>query len=91
MSTTRVLGINVSDRSEVAADVQRVLTLYGCSIRTRLGINDSEEEGIMGAGGLIILELSGDPSEWDKLESELRKIKKIEVNKMDFMRMTNDE
>ncbi|MBK6967119.1 MAG: hypothetical protein IPH20_25285 [Bacteroidales bacterium] len=86
MAITRVLGINVSDRVEVAASVQKVLTLYGCSIRTRLGINDTEDEGHCGSGGLILIELSGDPLEWEKLESELRKIEKIEVNKMDFVR-----
>lgn len=86
MAITRILGINVTDRAEVAARVQKVLTLYGCSIRTRLGINDSEDEGHYGSGGLIIIELSGDPPEWEKLESELRKIEKVEVNKMDFQR-----
>ncbi len=86
MAITRVLGINVSDRAEVSAKVQKALTLYGCSIRTRLGINDTEDEGHCGSGGLILIELSGDPLEWEKLESELRKIEKIEVNKMDFRR-----
>lgn len=86
MSITRILGINVSDRVEVAASVQKVLTLYGCSIRTRLGINDTEDEDHCGAGGLILIELSGDPHEWEKLEADLRKIEKIEVNKMDFKR-----
>ncbi len=51
-----------------------------------LGINDTEDEGHCGSGGLILIELSGDPLEWEKLESELRKIEKIEVNKMDFVR-----
>jgi len=86
MAITRILGVNVSDRTEVAAEVQKVLTRYGCSIRTRLGINDLEEEGIQGAGGLIILELSGDAQEWEKMETELRKIDRIEVNRMDFRR-----
>ena len=86
MAITRILGINVSDRVEVAASVQKVLTLYGCSIRTRLGINDTEDEGHCGSGGLILIELSGDPLEWEKLEADLRKIEKIEVNKMDFRR-----
>lgn len=86
MAITRILGINVSNREDVAAEVQKVLTLYGCSIRTRLGINDTEDEGHCGSGGLIIIELSGDSSEWERLEADLRKIGKIEVNKMDFKR-----
>lgn len=83
MAITRIMGINVSDRKQIAFDVQKVLTKYGCSIRTRLGLNDTDEEHC-GSGGLIILELSGEPTEWDKLEKELASIGNIEVNKMDF-------
>ncbi len=89
MANTRILGINVSDRKEVAAEVQKVLTQYGCSIRTRLGINDNEDEGHCGSGGLILIELSGDTAEWERLEAALRKIEKIEVNRMDFSRNRN--
>jgi len=83
MATTRIMGINVSDRKQVALEVQNVLTKYGCSIRTRLGLNDTDE-GHRGSGGLIIVELCGDVAEWGRLESELALIDHIEVNKMDF-------
>ncbi|MBL7903686.1 MAG: hypothetical protein JNL22_01560 [Bacteroidales bacterium] len=81
---TRILGIKVTNRAGVAHKVQHILTLYGCSIRTRLGINDPEDEGEYGAGGLILIELSGDKAEWDKLEADLRKTEEIEVSRMDF-------
>lgn len=83
MAITRIMGINVSDRKQVAFDVQKVLTKYGCSIRTRLGLNDTDEEHC-GSGGLIILELSGDPVEWGRLEKDLSAIGNIQVNTMDF-------
>lgn len=86
MAITRILGMTVSNRREVAADVQKILSRYGCSIRTRLGINDSEDEGMTEAGGLIILELTGEITEWEKLEAELRQVLNVEVNKMDFTR-----
>lgn len=83
MRNIRVLGINVSNRDQVAVKVQNILTYYGCSIRTRLGLSD-DDETTHGTGGLIILELTGDVSEWDKLENELLELDYVEVNKMDF-------
>ena len=52
-------AIKVHDRNEVVSSVQKVLSLYGCNIRTRLGVNLGNGEG----EGLIILELTGDSSE----------------------------
>ncbi|MCB9016561.1 MAG: hypothetical protein H6541_12250 [Lentimicrobiaceae bacterium] len=88
MAITRIMGINVSDRKEVASDVQNVLTKYGCSIRTRLGLHEPDDDNC-GVGGLIIIELTGDPSEWEKLENELSAIKHTELNKMDFEKKLN--
>lgn len=79
----RILGINVSNRVEVAEKVQKVLTTYGCSIRTRLGLHE-EDEGQSGVGGLILLELIGDENEWLRLEKDLAAIKYVEIKKMDF-------
>jgi hypothetical protein len=52
-------AVLVHDRNEVVSSVQKVLSLYGCNIRTRLGVNLGNREG----EGLIILELTGDSSE----------------------------
>lgn len=52
-------AIMVHDRNEVVSSVQKVLSLYGCNIRTRLGVNLGNSDG----EGLIILELTGDSSE----------------------------
>lgn len=79
----RILGINVSNRVEVAEKVQKVLTTYGCSIRTRLGLHE-EDEGQSGVGGLILIELIGDENEWLRLEKDLAVIKHVEIKKMDF-------
>lgn len=79
----RILGINVSNRVEVAEKVQKVLTTYGCSIRTRLGLHE-EDEVQSGVGGLILLELIGDENEWLRLEKDLAAIKHVEIKKMDF-------
>lgn len=79
----RILGVNVSNRVEVSDKVQKLLTSYGCSIRTRLGLHEVDETWC-GPGGLILLELIGDITEWERLEGELSGIPGVEVHRMDF-------
>lgn len=83
MSKIRILGIKVNNKAQSAHKVQSILTRYGCSIKTRLGLNDPDESD-PGTDGLIILELTGDTSEWLKLENELLALDNLEVSKMDF-------
>jgi hypothetical protein len=78
-----ILGIHVSDRVKKAELIQPVLTKYGCTIRTRLGLHDVTEE-FSSPTGMILLELTGDPAEYIKLESELLRIEGLEVKKMVF-------
>jgi hypothetical protein len=79
-----ILGIHVSDRVKKAELIQPVLTKFGCTIRTRLGLHDITEE-FSSPTGMILLELTGDPKEYVKLENELLKIDGLEVKKMVFM------
>jgi hypothetical protein len=80
---TWILGIRIEDRIKSVEPVQSALTKFGCSIRTRLGLHDTGEEGDA-AGGIILLELTGDPSEFFKLENELLKIEGVVTKKMIF-------
>jgi hypothetical protein len=82
-SETRILGIFVKERHQNIALIQDVLTKYGCSIRTRLGINVSSQLNVPDAG-LILLELTGDIKEMDKLEDALKEIHQVQVKKMVF-------
>lgn len=78
---TKILGILVERNPEVIVSVQKLLTAYGCVIRTRLGVN----EIFFGKpAGLIILELTGDKSQMDLLEKDLMNIKQIHVRRMIF-------
>ncbi len=83
METRIILGISVYDRQKEAGDVQKVLTQFGCSIRTRLGMHEVNED-MCSKHGLIILELYGDPKEQQKLEENLKIIEGVEVQKMEF-------
>lgn len=78
-----VLGINIHNRLAAVAQVQAVLAKFGCTIRTRLGLHNNESGSYDGCG-LILLELSGEQSEFYKLENELLKIEGTEVKKMVF-------
>jgi hypothetical protein len=83
MKETWIMGINVTDRMKEVNSVQSVLAKFGCSIRTRLGLNTTGSD-LKPGSGLIILELYGDSNEYYKLENELLKIEGIEVKKMIF-------
>ena len=80
---TWILGIKISDRMNEAIRVQSILTKFGCSIKTRLGLHDVTDS-YCDSGGLMILELTGDAVECMKLENELLKIDGLEVKKMIF-------
>ena len=78
-----ILGVRVYDRSQEAGHVQTMLTRYGCSIKTRLGMHEVTDD-FCSKSGLIILELFGQQSEKIKLEQKLNAIPGVEVQKMVF-------
>jgi hypothetical protein len=81
---TRILGILITDRQKEAGKVQSVLTKYGCSIKTRLGLHEATDD-VCSTSGLLLLELTGDVSEMDKLENELVAIDGTQTQKMIFV------
>jgi len=85
MSEIRILGIYISDRVKDAARIQPILSRYGCSIKTRLGLHDTDDLYAENSG-IILLELVGDPEECLRLENELLQIDELEVQKMIFSR-----
>jgi hypothetical protein len=78
-----ILGIYVKERSKNALTVQNLLTKYGCSIKTRIGLHEVSGE-FCSNSGLILLELTGNMSEIENLERDLKSIDDIEINKMTF-------
>jgi hypothetical protein len=78
---TTILGIMVPRRDSLGPAVQTLLTTYGCVIRTRLGVN---EVYFGEPAGLIILELSGDRSQYASLERSLREIEEIAIGRICF-------
>ena len=79
--TIRILGLLVEREHDLVIAVQKLLTAYGCVIRTRLGVNET----FFGKpAGLIILELKGDEAQMNLLEHDLLALKKVHLRKMIF-------
>jgi ACT domain-containing protein len=78
-----VLGVYVKERSKNALNVQDILTRYGCSIKTRLGLHEVSGD-FCSNSGLILLELTGDRKEIDNLINELKSLDDIEIQTMVF-------
>lgn len=78
MSSKRtVLLVQVSSRAENAMRVQHVLTEWGRTIKTRLGLHDPAAGAA--ESSLIILELCASQAEGEKLGKELSAIGGVET------------
>lgn len=71
-----VLLILTDSRQENAEKVQKILTAWGCLIKTRLGIHDGVLENCS-QSGLIFLELVGDKEKHDELTRKLNLLKGV--------------
>lgn len=75
-----ILGVHVAQRTKHTARVQKILTQYGCSIRTRVGLHEAAE-GICSPNGLILLEVV---SQAARLSAALAQVPGVTVRKMVF-------
>jgi len=76
-----IIGLLVERDPDVVISVQKILTSYGCSIRTRLGVKELFQGE---PAGMIILELKGDIKERLLLERDLKALQKVHVRTMVF-------
>jgi hypothetical protein len=79
---TTIFGIKLDNRVQTAIDFQKVLTHYGCSIKTRLGLHDVSDN-VCAPNGLILLEVIND-EEAAKMKEELLEIPNLELQSMKF-------
>jgi hypothetical protein len=78
-----VIGIHVSDRVHHVPGVQNLLTEYGCSIKTRIGLHTVDEK-YCSPNGLILLEMAGpEPSTFELIE-KLKAIEGVDAQTMIF-------
>jgi hypothetical protein len=83
MKEIRILGLLITDRIKEAGQTQEVLSRFGHIINSRLGFHEVTEETCSRVG-FIVLQLSGNVSEFDNLESALGEIRGLEVKRMQF-------
>ena len=73
-----VLVVLVQKRGKNAVRVQKILTTWGCLIKTRLGIHDGVLDKCSDTG-LIILELVGEKKKKQALAGRLRVLPGVKV------------
>ena len=73
-----LLIILVGKRDEKVGDIQRLLTDYGCNIKTRLGIHDGTLHECSNKG-LIILELVGEKEKHLELQKKIQEHEDVET------------
>jgi len=75
--------ILVSHRSKSAIEVQKLLTEWGCSIKTRLGIHDGVGDRCSDSG-LIVLELVGDKIKNEELLKKMKALDGVSAQLVDL-------
>jgi hypothetical protein len=78
-----IIGIHITDRIRHVSEVQTLLTEYGCSIKTRLGLHEASKQECS-PNGLIILELIDDTEKAEEFATKLSSVEGVEVQKMIF-------
>lgn len=73
----------ITDRIKEAGRTQEVLSQFAFIIKSRLGFHEVTEE-VCSRVGVIILQLSGQSSDFDRLENALAEIGGLEVQRMSF-------
>ena len=65
-----VLLILIDGRKKSAVNVQKILTEWGCLIKTRLGIHDGVLDNCS-EHGLLFIELAGDEEKFTEMKRKL--------------------
>lgn len=73
--TTTIIGVTLENRVETAVEFQKLITKFGCEIRTRIGLHPSREDICLNRG-IVLLEVNG---EAELLKEELSKQWKIQT------------
>lgn len=71
-----ILLIYMSTRKETAEKTQKILTGWGCYIKTRLGIHDGILDKCTDTG-LVFIELVGDTDKHVEMERKLNLVKGV--------------
>jgi hypothetical protein len=78
-----ILGVNITNRTKNVLEIQKILTAYGCNIKTRLGLHEVNPEACS-PSGLLLLEMIGDKKAILEMADKLSKVTGVQVKKMVF-------
>ena len=78
-----VLGIHVTDRVHQAVELQKVFTEFGCNIKTRVGLHDTDSNSCS-PSGVILLEIFGGDSIASEMMGKFNAVEGVEAQKMVF-------
>ncbi|MDO5116862.1 MAG: hypothetical protein Q4D58_12340 [Synergistaceae bacterium] len=84
MNCYQIMAVRILNRDKSAVEVQRVLTEYGCSIMTRLGLHDQSDPGTCSPSGLLVLQLCCDGAASLELERKLCAINGVKARLVDL-------
>ena len=79
-----ILGISIDIRSEAAPIVQKILTEYGCVIKTRLGMHQHADESCTEKGLIILEMIDNSLVKSNELKGKLDKLEGVVVKEMQF-------
>ena len=71
-----VLLVLINDRKESAVTVQKILTDWGCMVKTRLGIHDGVLDNCSNCG-LLVLDIVGEKAKNEEMTRKLNLIKGV--------------
>ena len=83
MNRLQVMVVRITEREATALEVQKVLTGYGCHIKTRLGLHDQQEDNCSPVG-ILVLQLCSDNATSAELKNELNKIAGVKAHLVDL-------
>ncbi|MBQ8887379.1 MAG: hypothetical protein IJY61_06735 [Candidatus Gastranaerophilales bacterium] len=78
---TIIIGIKLPEKNTNAVEFQKILTEFNCTIKMRIGINNSSI--FCSSNGIILLQIENTEKAID-LEKELLEISGIEIQRMIF-------
>ena len=84
MNCYQIMAVRIADRGKSAVEVQRILTEYGCSIMTRLGLHDQSTPGTCSPSGLLVLQLCCDAEISKELEKKLSALEGVKAKLADL-------
>lgn len=83
MKELRIIGLLITDRIKEAGKTQHVLTKNAHIIKSRLGFHEVNEDKCSRVG-FILLQVTGNKTDFEQLETELQAVEGIEIQKMVF-------